>query len=543
MKNLLLLFAILSLPLGLLAQNVQLNSLYGGFNNPLDITHAGDDRLFVVEQSGRIKIIDADGAILPTPFLNLFNAISSGNGEQGLLGLAFHPDYAENGFFYVNYTYNPPGSFDLKTRISRFSVNEGIPDLAVMSSEVVLMEFDQPFSNHNGGCLRFGADGYLYIGTGDGGSGGDPLGAGQDRLTLLGKMLRIDVTTNPDEYTIPADNPFANEDFTLDEIWTLGLRNPWRYSFDRLTGDLWIGDVGQNAREEIHFQSSNNPGGENYGWNCREGLIAYSNPSSDCNGVTDFTDPVFDYPSGGSAGCSVTGGVVYRGCQFPDLYGQYVFSDFCSGRFWTIYRDDVGGDWVSEEVLDTNLPISSFGEGVDGELYVTSFSGEVLRVETDAPFTAMLTADDADLSLAVNYTPDAIQWLLDGEPITGANTAEYTALETGVYSVEMRLHDCTYLSNETMVTVTNLVDIEGVNQLSVFPSPFQHQLAAHLEMSNAADVEFSLMTPDGKIIHTVQRHQISTANTILETAALPVGVYLLKITINGETVVRKVVKY
>jgi len=342
---------------------IELEPFQSGFNDPVDLAHAGDDRLFVVQQGGLIKIIDGNGNTLSENFLNIQDRISSGSGEQGLLGLAFHPDFANNGFFYLNYTAG--NSFSRDTRVSRFSVNANNPNIADPNSEVVLLEFDQPFGNHNGGDLDFGPDGYLYIGTGDGGSGGDPQGNSQNRQNFLGKLLRLDVTSNFDEFTIPSDNPFVNDPSTLDEIWSFGIRNPWRWSFDQLTGDIWMGDVGQNAREEINFQPASSTGGENYGWNCREGFIAFNNPSSACSGVTNFVDPIFDYPTG-SVGCSVTGGIRYRGCEYPDLYGRYVFGDYCSGQIWT--TEVVNGTFNTEEGFNSNLSISGFGADVNNEL-------------------------------------------------------------------------------------------------------------------------------------------------------------------------------
>lgn len=235
-----------------------------GFSKPVDIANCGDDRLFILEQhTGRIYILDKNGDRLNTPFLQL-PGVGQSN-EQGLLGLAFHPDYLNNGYFFINYSL-PNGN----SRISRFSVSANDPNIANMASELVLLEVDQPFSNHNGGCLKFGPDGYLYAGFGDGGSGGDPQANGQNLQTLLGKILRLDVD-NGSPYAIPASNPYVNNPNALGEIWSFGNRNPWRFSFDRATGDLWIGDVGQNSWEEIDFQPANSGGGENYGWRCYEG--------------------------------------------------------------------------------------------------------------------------------------------------------------------------------------------------------------------------------------------------------------------------------
>ncbi len=351
---------------------VQLQQFATGFARPVDIAHCGDDRLFVVEQlQARIWILDKNGNKLPTPFLNLgTSAVSNGN-EQGLLGLAFHPNYAQNGHFYINLT--KPNA---DTRVSRYTVSATDPNLADPASELLLFEVDQPYSNHNGGGLKFGPDGYLYIGLGDGGSGGDPQANGQKRTTFLGKMLRIDVD-NGSPYGIPPSNPFVSDPNTLDEIWALGLRNPWRYSFDRLTGDLWIGDVGQNAWEEVDFQPANSPGGENYGWRCNEGNHDFN--TTGCLPDSVMTFPVVEYVN--DTECSVTGGFVYRGFNYPQLYGRYLYTDYCTGKLWSITPDSVGG-WTNTQLADLiNGQLASFGENKNGELFVLGNSnGIVYRV-------------------------------------------------------------------------------------------------------------------------------------------------------------------
>ncbi len=340
-----------------------------GLNNAVCITNAGDSRLFVVDQSGSIQIIDSGGNIFSQPYLDIQERVTFG-GERGLLGLAFHPQYEVNGYFYVNYT----GEGD-STHISRFNVSSGDADIANAASEFKLMTIYQPYSNHNGGDLCFGPDGYLYIGLGDGGSAGDPGNRSQNPMEYLGKMLRIDVDEgNP--YTIPPTNPFFNNVDTLGEIWALGLRNPWRFSFDRLTGDLWIGDVGQNAFEEIDFQPAASTGGENYGWRCFEGDQGYN--STGCPVASVFTFPVYTYPHGSE--CSVTGGYVFRGSASSPFYGYYFFADYCSDRIWTLHQ--VSGDWVAEEFGQyPGNNFSAFGEDNAGQLYVAGLSsGTIYRV-------------------------------------------------------------------------------------------------------------------------------------------------------------------
>ena len=352
--------------------DLSLELVADGFSRPVALSHAGDgsSRLFVVEQEGRIMIID-DGVVLGSAFLDISSLVDSSANEQGLLGLAFHPDFANNGFFFVNYTHDPVGSGPDVTRVSRFEVSAVDPDVADSSSETILLEFEQPASNHNGGDLHFGPDGYLYIATGDGGGSRDQFQNAQDLGSLLGKMLRIDVDGGS-PYANPPDNPFVGDGDALDEIWAYGLRNPWRFSFDRVNGDLFIGDVGQNSVEEIDFQSASSAGGENYGWSCMEGDEAPGfNP---CDG-SPLTSPILIYDHG--EGCSVTGGYRYRG-NITTFAGKYVFGDFCSGRIW--FASESAGTWSAEEWANTDISISAFGEDEEGELYVLDLGrGELYR--------------------------------------------------------------------------------------------------------------------------------------------------------------------
>jgi glucose/arabinose dehydrogenase len=336
-----------------------------GFSQPIGVTGSGDGsgRLFVVEQAGVIEIVGVG------TFLDIRARVDSSSNEQGLLGLAFHPNFAGNGYFYVNYTHDPGPGPDV-TRISRFEVSGTNPDVAAAGSENVLLSFVQDNVNHNGGDIRFGPDGYLYIATGDGGGREDPNDRGQSLDTLLGKILRIDVDSMG-LYDIPPDNPFDSVANALDEIWAYGLRNPWRISFDRSTGDLYIGDVGQSTLEEVNFQPASSGGGENYGWSCMEGdQLQNFNP---CDG-TPLTAPILVYDR--EPECSVTGGFVYRG-DIPGLHGMYVFGDYCSGRIW--FAENSGG-WSATEWISVGAGLSSFGEDDDGELYLTDRGdGELYR--------------------------------------------------------------------------------------------------------------------------------------------------------------------
>jgi glucose/arabinose dehydrogenase len=358
---------------GLNAQNPGVLSPFaGGFTSPVTITHTGDSRLFVVDQPGSVFIVDSSGQVNPVPFLDITGRVTY-LGEQGLLGLAFHPDYINNGYFYVYYI----GAGD-SSHISRFSMVPGDPAKADPQSEMKIMTIAQPYKNHNGGNLAFGADGYLYIGLGDGGSGGDPENRAQNPKELLGKILRIDVDHGI-PYSVPESNPFYGLNSVRNEIWALGLRNPWRFSFDRKTHDLWIADVGQNALEEINFQPAGSQGGENYGWRCYEGTQPYDQDSC-ALADTVFTFPVYQYAHGDE--CSVTGGFVYRGDSLSSCYGKYFFADYCSDRIWTLYHDISG--WVSEDFGQfAGNGFSTFGEDSKGELYVAGItSGTIYRITT-----------------------------------------------------------------------------------------------------------------------------------------------------------------
>lgn len=359
-----------------------------GFSRPIEITHAGDgnQRLFIVEQNGRIRIIK-NQALVEKSFLDISSRVSC-CGERGLLGLAFPPNYANKGDFYVNYT-NSGGD----TVVARYHVTTD-PDVADPNSEEILMTIAQPFANHNGGHLAFGPDGYLYIGTGDGGSGGDPHNNGQSLNTLLGKILRIDVESGIKPYAIPATNPFASSTASRGEIWAFGLRNPWKFSFDRQTGNLYIGDVGQNAYEEISFQPASSPGGENYGWKIMEGTHCYN--ANSCN-QSGLTLPVVEYDH--SQGCSVTGGVVYRGQRFPRLNGTYFYGDYCSGRIWGLTLSPSPQQNV--QLFDAPYPISTFGEDEAGEVYLTDYeAGAIYQIIDATPSSTV------DLEITNSDTPD-----------------------------------------------------------------------------------------------------------------------------------------
>jgi glucose/arabinose dehydrogenase len=417
-----------------------------GLDGITSVTNAGDGRLFVTEQPGRIRIIlqsGQNGAVLPAPFLDVSSLLVSG-GEQGLLSVAFHPQYAQNGLFFIFYT--DRNGTDI---IARYHVSADA-NRADPASGRILLSIPEPYANHNGGELQFGPDGYLYAGVGDGGAGGDPACNAQQGVNLLGKLLRLDVDTHADTppyYAIPPDNPFRSGSPLPAEVWAYGLRNPWRFSFDRKTGDLWIGDVGQGVREEIDFQSAGSPGGQDYGWKIMEGSLCFGRDacpvSTPACGSASFTSPVLEYDHGPE--CSVTGGYVARSPSLPNAYGAYFFGDFCSGRVWTAERQ--GAAW-QVRVLPTRVPsLSTFGQGSDGELYAASLDGTLYRivpqrpVDTPALFDPAVARFDfknldipgpADLTLAFGtphggQIPVAGDWNGDGRTTVGLyNPANHT---------------------------------------------------------------------------------------------------------------------
>ncbi len=587
---------------------INLEQIASGLSSPIGIEHAGDDRLFIQERSGRIRIIDGNGTLLSTPFLDI-NAIvhnSGGQSEQGLLGLAFHPDYANNGYFFIHYTANNDDGI-----IARYSVDPDDPNLADATSEVVIMTLEQPYTNHNGGEIAFGPDGYLYIGTGDGGAANDPQNFSQNRQSLLGKMLRIDID-NGLPYTIPADNPFANTDETLDEIWAIGLRNPWRFSFDRETGDLWIGDVGQGQWEEIDFQPANSAGGENYGWRCFEGNNNFN--TSGCNDMSTYTAAAVDYNHQGFTHCSVTGGHVYRGQEFPELTGHYLFADYCSGQFWATKSDGNEG-WDTQEIgRFSNYDISAFGEDANGEIYVARMGqGRIYKVTLDVcsgfnaeaqgvspsclggndgsillnvsggtePYSYTVSlenllaghylfdvtdANDCVVTVDVMITnPEgqsvaiffdestnmlnstdnfaSYQWYVDGAPIMDANAGSYTAMVSGDYYVEVvGMDGCTYQSEVITVMLTHVNTIEGLNKVLVHPNPFNDVVQFQMESTRSFDFTLRILDVQGKVL-LEQSH--TAQNGLLKTldlSKLARGTYLLSLKTEQGQYLDKLVK-
>lgn len=498
---------------------LELELAYSGeLSDVLGITHAGDERLFAVRQNGRIMVVDKDGTVLRNPFLDIRNKISTG-GERGLLGLAFHPNFAENGYFFVNYTRTGNGA----TVVSRFSVFEDNPDKADSLSEKIILMVNQPFSNHNGGDIHFGPDGYLYIGMGDGGSGGDPQNFSQTASSLLGKMLRIDVD-NGDPYSIPEDNPWAGSQDTLEEIWAFGVRNPWRFSFDAATGDMWMGDVGQNQFEEINYVEAG-AAGINYGWRCYEGNNTYN--MSQCNPEAEYTFPVYVY-SQNQGDRSVTGGYVYRGEEFPLLQGVYVFGDFVSGQLFTLRSD--GDDWIGERSIEFGGgQITAFGQNMNNELFMAARGqAAIYRVkEFCSTILPSINFEDSilEVSLASGWSTDSVRivWFLDDTEIAGEDSGTLIPQESGNYRADIfHPKGCSLSSNTLDVIISNTSDYAWPAEVQVFPNPVNELFT----VSSALSGKHVLSLIDSK--GTLVSQQTFEGNGMVQMEInTPAGLYVL----------------
>jgi glucose/arabinose dehydrogenase len=453
-----------------------------GNSRVVDIRNCNDSRLFFVQQAGKIIVCDSNGVQNATPFLNLTgictNPASTGD-ERGLLGMAFHPDYKNNGYFYVNYTAISGGA----TTIARYQVSAADSNVADPASATIILTIAQPFSNHNGGCIAFGPDGYLYIGMGDGGSANDPGNRAQNLTLLLGKMLRIDVDNPqaPLAYGIPADNPYVNSTTNRKEIWSYGLRNPWKWSFDRIYGDMWIGDVGQNAWEEIDYEPLGTPGGRNYGWRCYEGNVQTPSVSqTGCPNINSTTAPVAVINSGVTASaCSVTGGYMYRGGKHGSLYGHYIYTDYCDNKI-RLLKKNANGTFTSFDLgtVAGSGEYVAFGEDYRGEIYMAnSFNGTVRRIGATGclPTAAIVSLQDtinvcpgeSFPTLSAIYHPEnAYQWFKDGAAISGATTANLNTLADGAYTVQVtNPSSCSNVSTAVSI-ITNTLPAVSFSGLS-----------------------------------------------------------------------------
>lgn len=461
-----LLFSLLMLSFFGQSQTITLQSFATGFDSPVEITNAGDSRLFVVQKSGLIRILNTNGTVNTTPFLNLSTLISS-DGERGLLGLAFHPNYTTNGYFFVNYT-NTSGN----TVIARYSVNSGNPDVS-NTTGTILMTISQPYSNHNGGSIKFGSDGYLYIAMGDGGSGGDPEGYAQN-LTInasfptrvfLGKMLRIDVnSTIAPFYTIPATNPYFGQS-GLGEIWAIGLRNPWKFSFNRLNGDLWIADVGQGAIEEINKIVNPLPNtGINFGWRCYEGNSTYN--TSGCAPSSTMTFPFAQYARSGGA-CSVTGGYFYTGSTYPNFQNKYFFTDYCDDKIRMVNSAGV----ITTTTSFSGNNFVTFGEDMNGELYIAGISSGTIYKIIDSSLSSTdfenngfsLYPNPTKESFTIKSSTSNLATKIDVIDLTGKllftkelsanpeNTIATSALSKGIYLISVETTNGTNYTTKLII--------------------------------------------------------------------------------------------
>ena len=533
------------------------------FSSPVDLVAtgiSGDDRLFVVERAGVIRIIDNLSTApteLSTPFLNISSGVLC-CGEKGLLGLAFDPNYATNGHFFVNYMVDGPR----RTRISRFTVSAN-PNVATAGSEEILLEVNQPYDNHNAGDLAFGPDGYLYIPMGDGGDSGDPDENGQDMTSLLGKILRIDVSTLP--YSIPSDNPFLTPgDNIPDEIWSSGWRNPWRLSFDRQTGDMYVADVGQNAWEELDIEPAGSAGGLNYGWDCREGLAGFNdnsptNGNAGCPAPSTFVDPVFTYPhdDGTLGGYSVTGGFVYRGSDYPYLNGTYIMTDYVLGQnFWLVESDGAGGYTTTlEKVSSGPTNVSTFGEDNRGELYLARLSGEIFQVTTSlvlpvefGDFTARRNDARVDLHwqtfseqnadrFEVQHSTDGRSWNTLGQVRATGNSE---TIQDYHFTDEQPVYGKNYyrllnvdLDGSRTHSAVRVVYFDRPLEVDLYPNPVATELSLTLPevlRERAYSVEIYSTTGALALRREYGKQQASTQ--VLEVSQLPEGSYLLRVRAN-----------
>jgi glucose/arabinose dehydrogenase len=500
------------------------------------IISAGDERLFALVQSGVIRIVRQDGTIDSQPFLDIRARVQAG-GERGLLGMAFSPDYPTDPTFYLNYT--RPGN---ATVISRWKISEENPNAGDLDSEEILMVIEQPFANHNGGDIRFGPDGYLYIGMGDGGSGNDPLNLSQNPSSYHGKMLRLDVNQE-ESYGIPIDNPFVLQQDTLDEIWAMGLRNPWRFSFDRANGDLWIADVGQNALEEINKQPFSSSGGENYGWRCYEGTRP--NITTGCEAPEAYTFPIFEYDHG-QGDRSITGGFVYRGERYPAMQGHYIFADFVSSRFFSLAETDTGLLFNNMGILGVPSP-STFGEDNKGELYVASyFSGSLHRViDFCQAYTPSLKLDTLNqrffIELEEAEWDDAlsIEWFIGGIPIPEEVNPFLVWEEEGDYSAQItHSKGCKFETETISVQLSANIAQSWPSEIRVDPNPFSGELRVFSEFPQALQLE--ILDVGGQVVFQRVLGQTGQWNFGLD---LPSALYICRIrTEDGRYFIKKLVK-
>lgn len=521
--------------------SITLTPFATGLNKPVGMKHAGDERLFVCEQtSGKVRILDANGDVIGD-LIDVQSDITSG-GEKGLLGIAFHPNFAENGYFYLNYTNNSSN-----TEIIRYTVPEATPNQADVTSGEVIIQISQPYGNHNAGDLQFGPDGYLYLPMGDGGSGGDPQNYAQSPTSLLGKILRLDVDgddfpgDNNKNYAIPADNPFVESGEYLPEVWATGMRNPWRFSFDSQTGDLWIGDVGQSAYEEVNMQLAESTGGENYGWRCYEGFHNYN--TSGCESFENYQAPVVEFAQGEYGWCSVIGGYVYRGAEYPLLEGLYFTTDYCGGDIYSI-RQNANGDWMKELVNDQYAAgftgFVGFGEDINGELYVLRDNGTIYRIEE--PCSASIPVITENGSQLSSSSGVSYQWLLNGQIIEGATEQDYTALQNGDYSVVVdNGSGCVVESDTVTVVISSLIPNTLLNQLVVSPNPTTGTVYLAGQFASDGKMHVEVIDGTGRMVKRIGfGHVTGSLNRAINLSELNEGLYFLNVYLNNNRTTKRI---
>lgn len=490
---------------------LQLQQVATGLNRLVDISHCGDDRLFLTLQPGTIRILDGSGTLLPTPFLDITGPVNNSGNEQGLLGLAFPPDYATTGYFYVHYT---GGTGNGSTVVARYSVTAN-PNVADPNSGQTIYTWPQPYSNHNGGDLDFGPDGYLYIGLGDGGSGGDPQNNAQDLTDPLGDMLRIDVSVPDTTFTIPPTNPYANVDAqvdTLPEIWATGLRNPFRFGFDRLTGDIWMGDVGQNAVEEVDFWPAGDNSGPNYGWRCYEANSPYN--TSGCQPQSSYVAPASFHLQSAQGWCSVIGGRVYRGPTYWRIEGRYIYTDYCGGQFYSLQPNGLGG-WTRTQLLSSGqYGFSCIGENAAGELFAGNNETDILwRIkETCADSLPTISVNGGTLS---STAATGYQWYLNGTPVTGATSQTYTPTVAGNYSLLATFPGGCNLAADTSFWVSPVgVEEDRMDAIVIRPIPANDILRVEGLDERAAELE---------LVDAVGRKVLGAVKPMSGFASIPVS--------------------